>query len=105
MGEEDRVRHRRLGPALRIGERRAPAAFAAAHELPELVEVVQHRHAVQLLLHRLGQVVVGGVHVAELGVAQRLAVALRDPDAVEHVGEGDLPAVGHVGVPVLPRVG
>jgi hypothetical protein len=52
-----------------------------------------------------GQALVGGVHVAELSVAQRLAVAVRNLHAVEHVGERDHVAVRHVGVPVLPRVG
>src|SRR5258706_542338 len=45
------------------------------------------------------------MHAAKLCVAERLAAAARDLDAVEHVGERDGAAVGHVGVPVLPGVG
>ncbi len=98
------MRHRRLRLALRLGQRGARAAFLAAHHLPELVEVVQHGLSFQLFPESGGQLVVGGALVAELGVAERLAVALRDPDAVEDIAEGDGLAVGHVRVPALARV-
>ncbi len=104
MRKKNRMRHRGLRSALRLGERRALAA-SIAHPLPELVEVVQHRHSLQAPLEIGGKTVVSGVHAAELGRPERLAVALRDLDAVEHVRERDHPAVRHVGVPVLPRVG
>src|SRR5258706_16011415 len=45
------------------------------------------------------------MHAAKLCGAERLAAAARDLDAIEHVGERDGAAVGHVGVPVLPGVG
>jgi hypothetical protein len=98
------MRHRRFRPALRVGEGRAGAALLAAHHLPELLEIVQHRHAFELLLEIRGQPVVGRALVAELGVAERLAVAVRDLDAVEDVAEGEGRTVGHVGVPALARV-
>ncbi len=104
MGQEDRLRHRRLLLPLRLAERRAPAPLLAPHHLPELLEVVQHRHAFQPLLEIGGEVFVGGVHVAELGCPERPAIALRNPDAIEHVGERDRPAVRHVRVPALARV-
>ena len=104
VGEENRVRHRRLGLALRRGQRRASAAFLAAHHLPELVEVVQHRLSLQLFPEIGGQLVVGGALVAELGVAERFAAAVRDLDAVEDIAEGNGLAVGHVRVPALARV-
>src|SRR3989442_8476368 len=44
------------------------------------------------------------MHVAELGVAQRPAVAHGHLDGVEHVGERDLLAVGHIGVPALSGI-
>ena len=75
------------------------------HHLPELVEVVQRRHALEPLLQLVGQIVIGRAHVGEFGATERLAVAVRHLDAVEHVREGDDLAVGHVGVPVLPGVG
>ena len=52
-----------------------------------------------------GEVFVGRVHVGELRGAERLAVATRHLDRVEHVREADGRVVGHVGVPVLARVG
>jgi hypothetical protein len=66
---------------------------------------MQHRHALEPPPQRLRQLVIGGVHAGELGGAERLAVPPRNADAVEHVGEGDLAAVGHVGVPVLAGIG
>jgi hypothetical protein len=47
----------------------------------------------------------GGAHVGEHRVAERLPVAVRDFDAVEHVGETDNGVIGHVGMPILPGVG
>src|SRR5262245_19284054 len=44
------------------------------------------------------------MHVAELRIAQRPAVAPGYLDGVEHVGERDLLAVGHIGVPALSGV-
>src|SRR5262249_15395495 len=71
---------------------------------PELLEVVQHSAALEALLESCRQVFIRGVHVADLGRAQRLPVAMRDLDAVEHVRERDRPAVRHVRVPALTRV-
>jgi hypothetical protein len=45
------------------------------------------------------------MHVGELGAAQGLAGPARHRDGIEHVGESDGAAVGHVGVPVLAGVG
>src|SRR3712207_9041953 len=58
----------------------------------------------QALAHLPGQALVGGVHVAELRVAERLAVAHRHALGVQHVGERDLLRVAHVRVPALARV-
>src|SRR5258707_8809534 len=44
------------------------------------------------------------MHVAELRIAQRPALARRHLDGVEDVGERDLLAVGHIGVPALSGV-
>jgi hypothetical protein len=44
------------------------------------------------------------MHVAELRIAQRSAVARGYLDGVEHVGERDLLTVGHIGVPALSGV-
>jgi len=51
------------------------------------------------------QVLVGSMHVAELGIAERAAGTHRDPDGMEHAGERDFRAVGHIGMPTLARVG
>ena len=48
------------------------------------------RDAFQPRFEIFRQVLVGRVHVGELRAAERLAVALGDLDAVEHVGECDL---------------
>src|SRR5215831_6182137 len=45
------------------------------------------------------------MHVAELRIAQWPAVARGHLDGVEHAGERDLLAVGHIGVPALSGVG
>ena len=56
-------------------------------------------------LERGRKVVIGGVHVGEHRVAERLAVPTRNLDAVEHVGEADERIIGHVGMPILPGIG
>ena len=66
---------------------------------------MEHGLVFQLLLHVRGQIAIGGLRIGELRRAERCAVALGDLDAVEHVGERDHAAVGHVGVPALPGVG
>src|SRR5436190_18106172 len=105
MPQEDRMRYRRLRFALRVSEWRPLAAFLPSHHFPELVEVVQHGRAFELALDVARQASVRRLRVRELRRAERRAVALRDLDAVEHVGERDHPAVGHVGVPALPGIG
>ena len=60
--------------------------------------------AVELVLQRLRQVVVGGVHVAELRLAERLAVAQRHVLRMQDVGQRNVVAVRHVGVPALAGI-
>ena len=60
--------------------------------------------AFQPVLQRVGQIVVGRVHVAELRLAERLAVARRHMLCVQDVGERDVAAVRHVGVPALAGI-
>src|SRR5215213_12012741 len=72
--------------------------------LPEFLDVVCRGHAVEPRLDLGRQRLIGGVHVGELGAAQRLAVAVRDADAVEHVHKARHLAIGHVGMPVLPGI-
>ena len=98
------MHHRRPTAALLVGQRRARAGVVLPHVLPELFEVVRRRHAVQPRLDLIRQRVVDGVHVGELGAAQRLAVPARDADAVQHVHEPHHVAIRHVGVPVLAGV-
>ena len=45
------------------------------------------------------------VHIRELGPVKRLAVPVRDADAVEHVHEPRHLAISHVGMPVLTGIG
>ena len=73
----DRLRDRRLLRPLLRGQRLARRAGPLAHLVPELGEVVRGGAAFQPVLQRVRQVVVGGVHVAELRLAERLAVAMR----------------------------
>ena len=73
--------------------------------LPELLDVVRRGHAVEPCPDLGRQRFIGSVHVGELGAAERLAVAARDADAVQHVHEAEHLAIGHVGVPVLAGVG
>src|SRR5690606_22034164 len=69
MREEDRMNRRRTTTALLFGERRSPAALAASHVLPELVEVVRYGHACEPLLQIRWQIFVGSPHVGEFGGA------------------------------------
>ena len=105
MGEEQRMHHRRTPAALFLGHRRAGARLVAAHVLPELLEVVRRGRIGEPRPDVGRQRVVGGVHVGELGAAERRAVAARDADAVQHVHEAHHVAIRHVGVPVLAGVG
>ena len=104
MGAEDRLRYRRLLGALLRRQRRAVRAGPAAHHVPELGEVVRGRAPGEPALDVGRQILVGGMHVAELRVAQRPAVAHRHLDGVEHVGERHVLAVGHVRVPALSGI-
>jgi hypothetical protein len=104
MGAKDRLRYRRLLGALLRRQRRAVRAGTAAHHVPELGEVVRGRAPGQPALDVVRQIVVSGMHVAELRVAQRAAVAHRHLDGVQHVGERHLLAVGHVRVPTLSGI-
>ncbi|MNR26148.1 hypothetical protein D3C85_1433400 [compost metagenome] len=61
-------------------------------------------HAIQLVLQRVRQILIGRMHVGELRVAQGPAVAHRDAYAVKHVAERNGAAVGHVCVPILARI-
>ena len=99
------MHHRRPAAALFLGHRRARARLVAAHVFPELLEVVRGGRIGEPRPDIGRQRVVGGVHVGELGAAERLAVAARDADAVQHVHEAHHVAIRHVGVPVLAGVG
>ena len=105
MREKDRMHGRRTPAALLRRERPPQAAGAAPHVLPELVEVVGGRRAREPRLQLRRQVLVRGLGVHEHRGAERLTVPTRHLDRVEHVQEADRLVVGHVGVPVLTRVG
>ena len=95
---------RRTTAALLVGHRRARAVVDSPHMLPEFLDIVRCGHAIEPRLDLGRQRLIGGVHVRELGAAERLAVAVRDADAVEHVHKARHLAIGHVGVPVLPSI-
>src|SRR5205085_1074354 len=56
-------------------------------------------------LHVPRQARIGCVHVAELRRTERRAIAARNLDAIEDIGERDHPAIGHVRVPALSGIG
>ena len=104
MAAEDRLRHRRLLRPLLRRQRLSRGTGLRDHHVPELGEVVRRGAAFQPVLQRVGQVLVGGMHVAELRLAERLAVAHRHMPRVQDVGERDVVAVRHVGVPALAGI-
>jgi hypothetical protein len=65
---------------------------------------VRRGAAFQPVLERIGQIVVGGVHIAELRLAERLAVSVRHVPCVQDVGKRNLVAIRHIGVPALAGV-
>src|SRR4051794_21995692 len=104
VGQEDWVNDGRTAAALVVGHWRARAVVDSPHMLPEFLDVVRRGHAIEPRLDLGRQRLIGGVHVGKLGAAQRLAVAVRDADAVEHVHKARHLAIGHVGMPVLPGI-
>src|SRR4026209_1254082 len=98
------MRYRRFRLPLRLGERRPLAAFLAPHHLPELVDVMKHRHPFELLFQVLREAIAGGTHAPEFRSTERPAMALRLLQRVQDVRERDHVAVGHVGMPVLAGV-
>ena len=79
--------------------------MCAPHVLPEFFDVVSRCHAVEACLDFGRERLVGEAHIREFGTAERLAVPVRDADAVEHIHEPGHLAIGHVGVPVLTGIG
>ncbi len=106
VGQHHRLRHWRLAPTLRLGQFRARGSVTAtgAHHLPKFFEIMRRGQRFRSRLQRRRQVVVRRRHIAEFGVAERAAVALRDFQCVQHVHERDGSAEAHVGVPVLAGI-
>jgi hypothetical protein len=90
--------------ALLVGHRRARAVVDPPHVLPELFDVVRGGHAVEPRLDLSRQRFIGQVHIGELGAAKRLAVAMRDADAIQYIYKtGHLP-IGHIRMPILAGI-
>jgi hypothetical protein len=90
---------------LLVRHRRPLAAVVAPYMLPEFLKIMSSGHLRQPAFDLARQIFVGEVHVRELSPAERLAIPVRDANAVEHIHEPGHLAIGHVGVPVLTGIG
>jgi hypothetical protein len=53
---------------LRISQRGPTAAFFMAHLISEISEIIGNAHPCQLHLHRVGQIIVVGMHIEKFSV-------------------------------------
>ena len=97
------MRHRRLLVALFRAQRRAPASGPRRIISQNLLKSCRTVMPSRRRFRSCGSSERRHAY-CELGVAERLAVAPRHLQRVQHVGERNRRAVGHVGVPVLAGV-